>query len=268
MHLLSLAELRSAQPIGLDFTVQGRYAVIEGLSDSGMLRFLDENRYSVSRRAHRNLKRAERARIAVNKIPALVDSLIAKTRSWEDERRKVFLYDEFATNKTDGKSRSTEAHKIDIQKNPGFPVKRQVSLEVPLLAMLEEYNLSRQEKEEEKQRQRVEDEPVGEGKMCEIEVPRARPHDRERSTAKKTNDWGRGRGRQRNRTTAREHGEEDEPVGGGEGRARPRERKRERESTAKKTIQGVGEHDRERIRERESKPIQRGKKNQAVGEEE
>ncbi|KAK9104154.1 hypothetical protein Scep_020998 [Stephania cephalantha] len=80
---------------------------------------MDENRYSVSRGAHRNLKRAERARIAVNKIPALVDSLIAKTRSWEDERRKVFLYDE-----------------------------------VPLLAMLEEYNLSWQEKEEEKQRQR------------------------------------------------------------------------------------------------------------------
>lgn len=25
---------------------------------------------------------------------ALVDSLIAKTKSWEEERRKVFLYDE------------------------------------------------------------------------------------------------------------------------------------------------------------------------------
>ncbi|KHG06965.1 65-kDa microtubule-associated 8 -like protein [Gossypium arboreum] len=80
---------------------------------------MDENRYSVSRGAHRNLRRAERARVTVNKIPALVDSLIAKTKSWEEERRKVFLYDE-----------------------------------VPLLAMLEEYNLSRQEREEEKQRQR------------------------------------------------------------------------------------------------------------------
>ncbi|WJZ81676.1 hypothetical protein VitviT2T_001504 [Vitis vinifera] len=79
----------------------------------------DENRYSVSRGAHRNLKRAERARITVNKLPALVDLLIAKTKSWEEERTKVFLYDE-----------------------------------VPLLAMLEEYNLSRQEREEEKQRQR------------------------------------------------------------------------------------------------------------------
>lgn len=55
---------------------------------------MDENRYSVSRGAHRNLRRAERARVTVNKIPALVDSLMAKTKSWEEERRKVFLYDE------------------------------------------------------------------------------------------------------------------------------------------------------------------------------
>ncbi|OWM89760.1 65-kDa microtubule-associated protein 8 isoform X2 [Punica granatum] len=79
----------------------------------------DENRYSVSRGAYRNLKRAERARVTVNKIPALVDLLIAKTKSWEEERKKVFLYDE-----------------------------------VPLLAMLEEYNVLRQEREEEKQKQR------------------------------------------------------------------------------------------------------------------
>ncbi|XAR48172.1 hypothetical protein NMG60_11030906 [Bertholletia excelsa] len=80
---------------------------------------MDENRYSVRRGAHKNLKRAERARVMVNKIPALVDSLIAKTNAWEEERKKVFLYDE-----------------------------------VPLLALLEEYNLSRQEKEKEKQRQK------------------------------------------------------------------------------------------------------------------
>ncbi|XAR64398.1 hypothetical protein NMG60_11024717 [Bertholletia excelsa] len=79
----------------------------------------DENRYSVSRGAHKNLRRAERARVMVNKIPALLDSLVAKTKEWEDERKKIFLYDE-----------------------------------VPLLAMLEEYNMLRQEKEEEKQRQR------------------------------------------------------------------------------------------------------------------
>ncbi|WCJ38753.1 microtubule-associated protein 65-8 [Euphorbia peplus] len=80
---------------------------------------MDENRYSVSRGAHKNLRRAERARIIVNKIPALVASLIAKTISWEEERKKVFLFDD-----------------------------------VPLLAMLEEYNMLMQEREDEKQRQR------------------------------------------------------------------------------------------------------------------
>lgn len=79
----------------------------------------DDNRYSVSRGAHKNLRRAERARVMVNKIPALVDMLIAKTKSWEEERKKPFLYDE-----------------------------------VPLFAMLEEYNLLRKERDEEKQRQR------------------------------------------------------------------------------------------------------------------
>ncbi|KAL7093936.1 hypothetical protein ACP275_11G070400 [Erythranthe tilingii] len=79
----------------------------------------DENRYSVSRGAHKNLKRAERARVMVNKIPALMEQLISKTKSWEDERNKSFLYDE-----------------------------------VPIMAMLEEYNILRNEKEEEKHRQR------------------------------------------------------------------------------------------------------------------
>ncbi|KAI3497626.1 hypothetical protein L1887_33065 [Cichorium endivia] len=78
---------------------------------------MDENRYTVSRGAHKNLKRAERARVIVNKIPALVESLILKTKSWEEERKKVFLYDE-----------------------------------VPLLALMEEYNMSRREKQEEKLR--------------------------------------------------------------------------------------------------------------------
>ncbi|KAF7839566.1 65-kDa microtubule-associated protein 8 [Senna tora] len=75
----------------------------------------DENRYSVSRGAHKNLRRAERARIMVNRIPALVELLMAMTKSWEEERNKVFLYDQ-----------------------------------VPLLAILEEYTMIRQEKEEEK----------------------------------------------------------------------------------------------------------------------
>ncbi|CAL9210893.1 unnamed protein product [Musa hybrid cultivar] len=79
----------------------------------------DDNRYNSSRGAHLNLKRAEKARILVNKIPALVDMLIAKTRAWEEDRGMSFMYDG-----------------------------------VPLLAMLDEYTLLRQEREEEKRRQR------------------------------------------------------------------------------------------------------------------
>ncbi|KAI9126022.1 hypothetical protein K1719_003440 [Acacia pycnantha] len=78
----------------------------------------DENRYSVSRGAHKNLRRAERARIMVSRIPTLVEMLMAMTKSWEEERNKVFLYDQ-----------------------------------APLLALLEDYYMVRQEKEEEKKRQ-------------------------------------------------------------------------------------------------------------------
>ncbi|GMJ05061.1 microtubule-associated proteins 65-1 [Hibiscus trionum] len=77
----------------------------------------DENRYNSSRGAHLNLKRAEKARILVNKIPGMVDTLVAKTRAWEESRGITFTYDG-----------------------------------VPLLAMLDEYAMLRQEREEEKRR--------------------------------------------------------------------------------------------------------------------
>ncbi|WOK99958.1 65-kDa microtubule-associated protein 1 [Canna indica] len=79
----------------------------------------DDNRYNSSRGAHLNLKRAEKARILVNKIPALVDMLVAKTRAWEENHDMSFMYDG-----------------------------------VSLLAMLDEYNMLRQDREEEKRRQR------------------------------------------------------------------------------------------------------------------
>ncbi|KAL6999203.1 hypothetical protein U1Q18_000363, partial [Sarracenia purpurea var. burkii] len=72
-----------------------------------------------SRGAHLNLKRAEKARILVNKIPALVETLVAKTRTWEEDRGISFSYDG-----------------------------------VPLLAMLDEYAMLRQDREEEKRRLR------------------------------------------------------------------------------------------------------------------
>ncbi|XP_042053281.1 65-kDa microtubule-associated protein 6-like isoform X1 [Salvia splendens] len=54
---------------------------------------LDHNRYSAGRGAHISLKRAERARIMINKIPAVVDNLISRTLAWEKEKQKLFLYD-------------------------------------------------------------------------------------------------------------------------------------------------------------------------------
>ncbi|XP_006649703.1 65-kDa microtubule-associated protein 7-like [Oryza brachyantha] len=53
----------------------------------------DSSRYSAGRGAHINLKRAEKARILVQKIPSMIDNLIAKTFAWEDERNLPFLYD-------------------------------------------------------------------------------------------------------------------------------------------------------------------------------
>ncbi|XP_061348787.1 65-kDa microtubule-associated protein 6-like [Gastrolobium bilobum] len=77
----------------------------------------DHNRYSAGRGAHINLKRAERARVTVSKIPAMVDNLINKTLAWEDEKKTYFLYDG-----------------------------------VRLVSILEDYKLTRQQKEEEKRR--------------------------------------------------------------------------------------------------------------------
>eukprot|EP00268_Persea_americana_P020321 TRINITY_DN2051_c0_g1_i5.p1 TRINITY_DN2051_c0_g1~~TRINITY_DN2051_c0_g1_i5.p1 ORF type:complete len:598 (-),score=142.85 TRINITY_DN2051_c0_g1_i5:432-2225(-) len=77
----------------------------------------DVNRYSAGRGAHVNLKRAERARVTVNKIPGIIDNLINRAFAWEGERNMPFLYDG-----------------------------------VQLVVILEEYKLTRQQKEEEKKR--------------------------------------------------------------------------------------------------------------------
>ncbi|XP_065855901.1 65-kDa microtubule-associated protein 6-like [Euphorbia lathyris] len=77
----------------------------------------DNNKYSAGRGAHINLKRAERARVTVSKIPAMVDNLINKTIAWEHENKMLFLYDG-----------------------------------VRLVSILDDYKLARQQKEEEKKR--------------------------------------------------------------------------------------------------------------------
>ncbi|VAH88593.1 unnamed protein product [Triticum turgidum subsp. durum] len=79
----------------------------------------DDNRYSAGRGAHLNLKRAEKARVLVQKIPTMIDNLIDKTFAWEDESNTPFLYDG-----------------------------------VRLVAILEEQKLRRVQKEEDKKRYR------------------------------------------------------------------------------------------------------------------
>ncbi|URE45070.1 Microtubule associated protein (MAP65/ASE1 family) [Musa troglodytarum] len=79
----------------------------------------DMNKYSAGRGAHFNLKRAEKARVTVSKIPAAVDNLTSRIFIWEDEKNMPFLYDG-----------------------------------VRLVSILEDYKLKRQQKEEEKRRYR------------------------------------------------------------------------------------------------------------------
>ncbi|XP_021756251.1 65-kDa microtubule-associated protein 3-like isoform X1 [Chenopodium quinoa] len=80
---------------------------------------MDESRYYGGRGGHLSLKRAEKARTQVNKIPAMVDTLTSKIQTWEKEREAEFFYDGLR-----------------------------------LLSMLEDYIILRQEKEKERQRQR------------------------------------------------------------------------------------------------------------------
>ncbi|EAZ28388.1 hypothetical protein OsJ_12368 [Oryza sativa Japonica Group] len=54
---------------------------------------LEENRFNTGRIARLNLKRAEKARLIINKIPAMIDNLMSRTLVWETERNKPFLYD-------------------------------------------------------------------------------------------------------------------------------------------------------------------------------
>ncbi|MFS7929617.1 putative microtubule-associated protein, MAP65/Ase1/PRC1 [Helianthus anomalus] len=79
----------------------------------------DDNRYNAGRGAHLTLKRAEKARAMVNKLPGIVEALAVKTITWENERGVEFTYDG-----------------------------------VRLLTMLEDYKILRQQKEEERKRQR------------------------------------------------------------------------------------------------------------------
>uniref|UniRef100_A0A1D1ZGR6 65-kDa microtubule-associated protein 5 n=1 Tax=Anthurium amnicola TaxID=1678845 RepID=A0A1D1ZGR6_9ARAE len=79
----------------------------------------DQNRYNAGRGSHKNLKRAEKARILVSKISSIVENLITKIKAWEKETGTLFIYDK-----------------------------------VRLLESLEEYSLLRHQREEDKRRSR------------------------------------------------------------------------------------------------------------------
>ncbi|XP_047307615.1 65-kDa microtubule-associated protein 6-like isoform X2 [Impatiens glandulifera] len=114
----------------------------------------DDNRYNAVRGAHTNLKRAERARITVTKIPVMVDSLISKTLAWEDEHKKLFHYDG-----------------------------------VRLVSILEDYKLARQQKEHEKKRQR-DQKKLQDLLMTEKEaLYGSKPSPRRSSSFRKTNGY-------------------------------------------------------------------------------
>ncbi|KAL1550801.1 65-kDa microtubule-associated protein 3-like isoform X4 [Salvia divinorum] len=53
----------------------------------------DGNRYNAGRGAHLTLKRAEKARALVNKLPAMMDTIASKILAWENERGIEFIYD-------------------------------------------------------------------------------------------------------------------------------------------------------------------------------
>ncbi|RLM97728.1 65-kDa microtubule-associated protein 5-like [Panicum miliaceum] len=53
----------------------------------------DQNRYNAGRGAHINLKRAEKARVLVSKIPSLLENLTAKIKVWEKEKGIPFMFD-------------------------------------------------------------------------------------------------------------------------------------------------------------------------------
>lgn len=80
---------------------------------------MDQNRYNAGKGTHLLLKRAERARSLVQKIPAMVETLREKAKAWEQKRGAEFTYDG-----------------------------------VSLLSVLDDYEIQKEKKDQERQRQR------------------------------------------------------------------------------------------------------------------
>lgn len=71
--------------------------LISLLNFSPVVVMQDDNRYNAGKGAHLTLKRAEKARSLVNKLPGMVEALASKTIAWEKERGVEFLYDGVST---------------------------------------------------------------------------------------------------------------------------------------------------------------------------
>ncbi|XP_073130952.1 65-kDa microtubule-associated protein 3-like isoform X2 [Henckelia pumila] len=110
----------------------------------------DDNRYNAGRGAHLTLRRAEKARVLVNKLPAMVDTLASKIVAWENEKGLDFIYDG-----------------------------------VRLLSMLEGYMVLRQEKELEQKRQRDERKLQGQLMTEQEALYGSRPSPMKNQSAKK-----------------------------------------------------------------------------------
>ncbi|KAJ4745868.1 microtubule-associated protein 65-7 [Rhynchospora pubera] len=109
----------------------------------------DDNRYSAGRGSHLNLRRAEKARILVTKIPAMVDNLIGRTFAWEDEKNTSFMYDGVCR---PIKHLSVHFSYFFLRSIRKVYLGFMTNFQVRLVCLLEEYKLGRQEKEEEKRR--------------------------------------------------------------------------------------------------------------------
>ncbi|KAL5200579.1 hypothetical protein ABZP36_021782 [Zizania latifolia] len=114
----------------------------------------NENRYNVGKGTHLVLKRAEKARALVSKMPGMAEALAAKLVAWEKERGIKFEYD------GDG-----------------------------LLDMLEDYNNTRKEKELERKRQRDQRRMLG----TTVESPVARPPPKNVKNVTRTLSMGGGK---------------------------------------------------------------------------
>ncbi|KAK8561049.1 hypothetical protein V6N13_026478 [Hibiscus sabdariffa] len=103
----------------------------------------DEKRYNLGKGTHLTLKRAEKARALVNKLPGMTETLISKTVAWEEEKETEFLYDGVRALIT-----------YPLEYCSIFAYTFVYTIQIHLLSMLEDYAVLREEKEQERRRLR------------------------------------------------------------------------------------------------------------------